>query len=109
MVRVLEFPKNKIIRTTTISNETLEGMKAKGLKNFADSLIEDVSSDLMAALDNYGIDTDQANFSKDYIFLTEVITALVYRTLKLEHSLHQFIDSNVELVKEDMEETTEEE
>jgi hypothetical protein len=98
MNKVLEFPKDKIIRDNAPEAEEIKQAKTKGVKNFADSLIKEISENTMNDFDNYGIDTEKKSFGKDFHFFVEALSAAVYRTLNLEHPLHIFIDENVEMI-----------
>lgn len=99
MNKVLEFPKNKIIRENVPDVEEIKQAKAKSVVKFADTLIEEMSESILNDFDNYGIDTERESFGKDFHFFVEVLSATVYRTLNLEHPLHSFLDENVEVVE----------
>lgn len=97
MTNVYEFPKEKIVREAVVSIEEVEKVKEKGKKNYADGIVSEISNALHDELENYGIDVsgNQAGLSKDFIFLTDVIKSLIYRTMNLEHPMQTFVDDNV--------------
>ena len=53
----------------------------------------------MNTLDNYGIDDEGKNFEKDFSFAIETLRGAIYRSLTINHHLHDFIDSNVTVIK----------
>ena len=100
MTNVFEFPKDKIVRDVPIIIEELEKAKEKGKMNYADGVVSEISQGLFEELENYGIDvagenTEETGMSKDFIFLTDVLKSLIYRTMGIDHSLHSFVDENV--------------
>jgi hypothetical protein len=94
---IIEFPKSKIVRDAVIPIEEIEKAKEKGKINYADGIVAEVALGLLQELENYGIDlNDEENgTSKDFIFLTDVLKSVIYRTMTLQHPLHSFIDENV--------------
>lgn len=100
---VVQFPKNKIVRETLPNIEELNRVKEKGIRNFADTLVADVSANILGDLDNYGIDVDNDEFVKDFHFFVATLCATVYRTLGVDHPLHKFMDESVVIVPMDEE------
>lgn len=95
---VIEFPKSKIVRDSMLPIEEIEKAKEKGKINYADGILSEIASGLFGELENYGIDVEdeQGNMaSKDFIFLTDVLKAVIYRNMGLDHPLHKFVDENV--------------
>ena len=97
MTNVFEFPKDKIVRDVPINIEEIEKAKEKGKKQYADSILSEVSAGLLAELENYGIELedDKAVLSKDFLFLTDVLKSIIYRNMNIDHPLHSFVDDNV--------------
>jgi hypothetical protein len=85
---IVQFPKDKIVREALPDIEELNKVKEKSIKNFADTITEDISSNILFELDNYG-------FMKDFHFLVATMAATIYRTLSVEHPLHKFMSENV--------------
>ena len=102
---ILEFPKSKIVRDPLPDSDELKKMKKKSVKNLADSLTAEVCDTLLSHFDNYGIDTDNETFVKDFIFLSSIVAATIYRTLGVDHEFHDFIDAMVSV--EDLVDKTE--
>lgn len=102
---VLEFPKHKIVRDGALNHETINKMREKSTQNFADDLTQELTSILLSEFDNFGIDVDNEQFSKDFIFLVTIMSAVIYRSLELEHDFHNFLDSYVQVKEFDGEET----
>jgi len=94
---IVQFPKDKIVREALPDIEELNRVREKSIKNFADTVIEDMSSNILFELGNYGIDTESEAFIKDFHFLVDTMTATIYRTLSVDHPLHRFMDENVVL------------
>ena len=100
---VVQFPKSKIVRETLPDIEELNRVKEKGIRNFADTLVADISANILGDLDNYGIDIDNDAFLKDFHFFVATLCATVYRTLDVDHPLHRFMDESVVIVSMDTE------
>ena len=93
--KILKFPKSKIIREQTQSIEELEKLKVRGTQNFADALIQDIAESILGEFGGVGINMETNEFPKDFQFLVHVLTATVYRSLKLDHSFHDIIDNQI--------------
>lgn len=98
---VFKFPEHKIVREVPPQIEEIEKAKEKGKQNYAEDIITDFAESMLGALDSYGIDQDSKNFDKDLAFAVEAIRAMIYRSLSLEHHLHDFVDSHVSVLKKD--------
>ena len=99
MSKVVEFPKNKIVREAPVNVEQIEKAKEKGLLNFGDGIVDDLIGNIYSELDNYGLDTTGENFDKDFSFAMDGLRACVFRVLGLKHHLHNFLDTNVTMKK----------
>jgi hypothetical protein len=99
MTNVFKFPEHKIIREIPPQIEELEKAKEKGRQNYADDIIDDLIEGIMNTLDNYGVDNEGKNFEKDFSFAIEALRGAIYRSLTINHHLHDFIDSNVTVIK----------
>jgi hypothetical protein len=97
MTNVFKFPEHKIVREVPVNIEEIEAAKEKGKQKYADSIVAEVATGLLAELENYGIDLEdeKGKMSKDFLFLTDVLKSVVYRNMDLKHSLHEFVDENV--------------
>lgn len=95
MTNVFKFPEHKIVREVPVPIEEVEKAKEKGRQNYADGVVGEICLNLYAELENYGVDSNSEEFNKDFLFLSDVLKAIVYRSMSLEHSLHKFIDENV--------------
>ena len=101
MTNVFKFPEHKIVREIPINNDEVERAKEKGKQNYAEEIIVDLAENLLGALDSYGLDQDSKHFDKDFSFAMEAFRALIYRTLSINHHLHNFIDTSVSILKKD--------
>lgn len=101
MTNVFKFPEHKIVREIPPQIEEIEKAKEKGKQNYAEEIAVDFAESLIAVLDSYGIDQDTENFDKDLAFTVESIRAMIYRSLKLNHHLHDFIDTHVSVLRKD--------
>lgn len=97
MTNVFKFPESKIVREVPINVEEVEKAKEKGRQKYADGIVAEVATGLLAELENYGIDleSESGQMSKDFLFLTDVLKSVIYRNMDLKHSLHDFVDENV--------------
>lgn len=94
---IVEFPKSKIVRDGALNTEAVNKLKEKSTQNFADTLVQEITESLLLELDNYGIDTEADHFNKDFYFLVSILSAMIYRSLELEHDFHNFLDSYVKV------------
>jgi hypothetical protein len=101
MTNVFKFPEHKIVREIPPQIEEIEKAKEKGKQNYAEEIIVDLAENLLGALDSYGLDQDSKHFDKDFSFAMEAFRALIYRTLSINHHLHDFIETSVSLLKKD--------
>lgn len=92
---IVEFPKSKIIRDSSLNSEVINKMKEKSTQNFADDLTQELTTMLLNELDNYGVDIEDEQFTKDFYYLVSILSAMIYRTVDLEHEFHDFLDNNV--------------
>lgn len=97
---VLAFPKSKIVRE--VPQETEEAIaerKIKGVTNYADNIAEELSTAIMYDLSNCGIEIQDENSEKDFIYLSLVLRALIYRSCNIDHPMHKLIQEAVTLRK----------
>ena len=84
-----------------MSGKVSEYMTTDTVKIDAQASIVDLAENLLGALDSYGLDQDSKHFDKDFSFAMEAFRALIYRTLSINHHLHDFIETSVSLLKKD--------
>jgi hypothetical protein len=97
MSKILEFPKSKIVRDVPFDDEEINKTKEKNRQKYADELVEDIKSGLLAELESCGINIDHPAFLKDYIYLSDILKGTIYRNFGLEHQSHKFIDEYVKV------------
>ena len=97
--KIISFPKSKIVREVPEDAGAVEEIKTKGITKYADTVAEDLSTALFMDLSNYGINMETEQAEKDFVFLSSVMRAVVYRGVGLEHALHKFIDQAVTINK----------
>lgn len=95
--KVIEFPKNKVVRE--LPEEIHQARAKKADQKFADSVVDELSGFLLTELDNYDIEVENKAFSKDFVLVVDALRATIYRSLGLDHHLHTFIDDNVHLIE----------
>ena len=95
--KVIEFPKNKVVRD--LPEEVHKARQAKADQKFADSVVDELSGIVITELDNYGVEVTNKVFAKDFILVVDALRASVYRQFDLEHHLHDFIDENVKIIE----------
>lgn len=101
---ILQFPRSKIVREQLPNIEELEKLKEKGMQNFADALVEDISDNILNELNGCGIDIEDDSFIKDYYFVTMIMSAAIYRSLKIEHPMHDYIDTHIKVIHKNSDE-----
>jgi len=94
---VVAFPKSKIVRDSALNTDAVNKMKEKSVQNFADTITVEVSDMILFELENFGVDTESAEFTKDFYFMCSILSALVYRSVGIKHEFHDFIDEKVSL------------
>lgn len=99
MTTIVKFPESRIVREVQPNLEEIEKVKEKGKQNYADGMTEEISTFILAELENFGVDTTAKEFTKDFIFLNDVVKCLIYRNMGLEHGLQNFIDEHVQIVE----------
>lgn len=107
MTTIVNFPTSRIVREIQPNIEEIEKVKEKGKQNFADGILVDFIDNTLGLLENYGVDTDGAEFERDLSFAIDTVKAAIYRSMGLKHHLHNFIDSNVTVIKKDDQEKLE--
>lgn len=92
--KIVQFPKNKIVREG-INVEEVKKAQEKSLRNYADTVVDEVTNALIMEIDNQGLDKEDEKFIRDFNFAVAVLSASVYRSLKVPHDLHPFLDECV--------------
>lgn len=105
--KVIEFPKNKVVRE--VPEEIHRERQAKADMKQADTIVDEVAGLMITELDNYYVDVTNKQFAKDIILVVDALKAAVYRTYGIDHHLHPFIDDNVKLIEGDIDGMTKEE
>lgn len=105
MTNVLEFPKNRIVRENNIINDDAEDAKAKKEEKikFANLIVYDVLKHVVEDFENYGIDFNDDSYDKDFEHMIMSIKSAVYRTMGLNHFMHDWIDENSDFIGMDEE------
>ena len=103
MTDIINFPKDKIVRDPTFPAEELAAIKKKGRKQVADAIINEMTVALFTELENYGIDSSHDDFRKDFIYTMDVMRAMVYRNMSIEHPLHPYIRDSVKVYQRNAE------
>ena len=98
MTKVLKFPENKIVRQTQVDIKAIEEAKERSLFAFADNIMDDLVENLVSDIESNGIDIEDDSFLKDFSLTVDALRATIYRTFKLPHTLHSFIDENVKVI-----------
>jgi len=96
MTEIIGFPKSRIVREN-MNEDYIKKAKETGLQNFCEAILHDLTEGIIYELENYGIDTSSEKFIEDFSFAIEALRASVYRVVKIDHTLHEFLDNNVKL------------
>lgn len=102
MNNLIEFPKSKIVREP-MNAEGMEKLRKKGMKKYADAVAHDLSSLVLMELGNYGIDTEGDDFLRDFVLLSGILSATIYRSMDMEHPLQKMIENTVQVKEFDPE------
>jgi len=105
--KVIEFPKNKVVRE--VPEEIHMERQAKADMKQADTIVDEVAGLMITELDNYYVDVTNKQFAKDIILVVDALKAAVYRSYGIDHHLHPFIDDNVKLIEGDIDSLSKEE
>lgn len=105
MTTIVNFPTSRIVREVQPNIEEVEKAKEKGKQKYADGIVAEVATGLLAELENYGIDleSEDGKFNKDFLFLTDVLKSVIYRNMDIKHPLHEFVDENVAIFDDEEE------
>ena len=105
MTTIVNFPTSRIVLEVQPNIEEVEKAKEKGKQKYADGIVAEVATGLLAELENYGIDleNEEGKFNKDFLFLTDVLKSVIYRNMDLKHPLHEFVDENVAIFDDEEE------
>lgn len=98
-VNILQFPKHKIIRERLPDIEEINKLKEKGLQKFADFISSEISDNMLEHLSSYGIDIETDAFIKDFYFATMILNAAIYRSVDLDHPMHEYINNNIQMTE----------
>lgn len=96
---ILTFPKEKIVREAINDSEELKKAQEKSLKNYADSVVDELASSIVGEIDNYGLEREDEKTKRDLNFSLMIMAAMVYRSLKIHHELHPFLDEYVKTME----------
>jgi hypothetical protein len=95
--KVLEFPKHKVVRD--VPGEVIEERNRRADQKMADAMVDEITGMIITELDNYYVEVQDKQFTKDFILVLDSLKAAVYRSFGLDHHLHEFIDNNVKLIE----------
>ena len=95
--KIIKFPEHRIVREATHNIEELNKAKEKSIINFAEGLINDLTGFIYDEFENNGVETDGEKFETDFSFMIDSLRSCIYRTLSINHSLHEFIDTSVHM------------
>lgn len=100
--KVIEFPKHKVVRE--IPKEVREERNRRAEQKTADSIVDEITGMILTELDNYYVEVEKVQFTKDFVLVVDALKACVYRSFGFEHHLHEFVDKNITLIEgaEDM-------
>lgn len=105
--KVIEFPKHKVVRE--VPEEIHKERQAKADQKVADTIVDEITGLIITELDNYYVDVQNKQFSKDLVLVADAIKAAVYRSFGIDHHLHEFIDKNVTLIEGNFDDMSKEE
>lgn len=98
MTNVIIFPKNKLKtppQTVEELNESLEAINTEIVnvrKDYIEELLDDTMQDIFANFASEGFDLCSEDCIKSTSMLIETLRAAVYRSVNIEHPLHEVAD-----------------
>ena len=95
--KVIEFPKHKVVRD--VPGEVIEERNRRADQKMADTIVDEITGMVITELDNYYVEIENKQFTKDFVLVLDALKAAVYRSFGLPHHLHDFIDDNVKLIE----------
>lgn len=95
MVDIIQFPSEKIVRNNPPDPEILETTKRRAILQFAENIVEEIMQEIEGYILSYGLE-EKDETAKDKIYLLETVRATIYRSLDIEHPLHEHIIKAVE-------------
>lgn len=98
---IVTFPKNKIVREAINDVEIIKKATEQSQKNYADTVLEELIGQIVNGVDDYGLDKQNEKFVRDFNFALGILSAAVYRSLKIPHDLHDFLDTCVQPLNPD--------
>ena len=104
--KVIEFPKHKVVRD--VPGEVIEERNRRADKKIADTIVDELTGIMITELDNYYVEIQDKQFTKDFVLVVDALKAAIYRQFDIDHHLHPFIDDNVKLIDGSGEMTKEE-
>lgn len=92
---IIKFPESKIFRD--VPSEAIQETMKKGAQKDAEALTALIFGQLLGTFHQVGLDTGEGDHQteKDFLFLYDLIRAVVYRQFELDHHLHKWLSENV--------------
>ena len=97
--KVIEFPKHKVVRDVPV--DVMEERNRKADQKMADAMVDDLAGIIATEIDNFDLDVQDKNFSKDFIVVVDALKATIYRFFGLDHHFHSFTDRNISIIDAD--------
>lgn len=105
--KVIEFPTHRVVRE--VPAEHLMAREKKQTQRIADSIIDEIMGLVLCELDNYDIRTDNEEFIKDIVLVTDTLRSAIYRQYDLEHYFQPYVEKHVKLLDGNPDDMTQEE
>ena len=105
---LIKFPKDSFALFPSNQEESIDHIRSVR-QEYCDEVVGDITEAIFSVLHSYGfILKSDHHHVKDIIFMEEATKAMVYRYKKLDHSLHDLIETSVTLPDETEEEQSKE-
>ena len=98
---IIIFPKIKQEPKKQISPKHQKELKDLQAKIFVTTLMEKVQDELFILFGQNSIQTDDAQFQKDFAFIMESVKSCLYRDFSMKHNLHSIVDRVAQSVSAD--------
>ena len=99
MTNIIKFPSTHVkVSHSDLSNEEREAklLREKVIK--IEEALEYVSTESIGMIYRMGFDITREDYVKDVTLIVDSFRSLMYKTMNMEHPVHDFVDKNYKMV-----------
>lgn len=91
---IIKFPDSKIFRD--VPSEALQETMKRGAQKDAEAVTALIFNQLVGTFHQVGLETNEdPQMEKDFLFVYDLIRAIIYRQFELDHHLHKWLEESV--------------